>query len=94
VIGFSNFDDDSDILWIEIEVFHVLLDFFSGVRVKFIVFCLQVKQGRDVDSLRINGSGIDSRGVVCKPGPVVVALPDRQFKFLFLDFNIKKHQIL
>ena len=65
------------------------------MRMKLTIFSLEEEENRNVDNLGIDSLCIDSGSVVCKPNPIIVALSNTQFKFLFLDFNIQKHtQIL
>jgi hypothetical protein len=88
VVGLPNLDDDCDILGLQLAVLQVVEDLLAGVRMELAALGLQVEEGGDVDSLRVYGFGVGPRGVVGQPDPVVIALPDAQFKFLFLDLYI------
>lgn len=59
----------------------------------FVGFGFQIEEGRDVGALGIDGLGECPGCVVSQPYPIVVALANGQFKFLFLYFDIQKHPI-
>ena len=94
MVGFPDLDHDGHVLSLELVVLQVVVDLLAGMGVKLAVLGLEVEEGGNIDPLGVNGLGVDAGGVVSQPGPVIVALPDTQFKLLILDFNIKKHQMI
>ena len=76
MVSFSYFNNNWELLRLELKIFDVVEYFLAGVGMELIVFGLKVEQAGDVDSLRVYGFGVGPRGVVREPGPIIVALAD------------------
>ena len=72
----------------------IVKDLLTWMRMELWTFCLKVQQWRDINSLRINGLWVSSRSIVSQPSPIIIPLSNAQFKLLFLDFYIQKHQFI
>ena len=76
VVGFSYFNNNWEFFRLKLKIFDVVEYFLARVGMELIVFCFEVEQTGDIDSLRVYGFGVGSWGVMREPGPIVVALAD------------------